>query len=181
MPRSKEIPPEVLRAGRDAVETYERALPHGERWALMCALQVPPGTKGTDRAFNQGRYNQQQFDDMPKKMAERMLREARQAGISTAGKQYVGGLADKRAWTDPEAWIDSTADILRVARKRNLTVEGIVSHKGTQMPPKREVLSEKIIAEELPRYKKLNPGKKNDDLRQMIIEKHAHPLKRKGK
>lgn len=175
------IPSQVRDAGPAAVATYKAALPYGERWAEMCALQCPPGTKGTDRAFNQGRYNQQQFDDMPKLMAERMLREARAAGISTAGKQYVGGLADKRAHQDPEAWVDSTADIVRVARKRNLTVEGIVSHKGTPVPPKRRALSERVIREEMRHYRKMHPKMKAGEMREMIIDKHAHPDKRRGK
>lgn len=175
------IPHQVSEAGHTAVETYKAALPYGERWAEMCALQIAPGTKGTDRAFNQGRLNQEQFDDMPKKMAQRIIREAAAAGINTNGKQYCAGLADKRAYCDPEAWVDSTADVVRVARKRNLTVEGIVSHKGSAVAPKRTVLSEGIIQEEMRRYRKLHPGRKKEDLRQMIIEKHAHPLKRKGK
>jgi hypothetical protein len=176
-----EIPQQVSDAGREAVETYKAALPYGERWAEMVALQIPPGTRGTDRAFNEGRLNQQQFDDMPKLMARRILREAAAVGINTNGKQYCAGLADKRAYCDPEAWIDSTSDIVRVARKRNLSVEGIVTHKGTPVPPKREVLSEGIIKEEMRRYRRLHPGKKKEDLRHMIIEKHAHPAKRKGK
>lgn len=176
-----QVPQEVSDAGPDAVRTYRAALPYGERWATMCALQVPPGTKGTDRAFNEGRLCQQQFDDMPKIMAQRMLREARAAGINTTGKQYMGGLADKRAHRDPEAWVDSTADIVRVARKRNLTVEGIVSHQGTPVPPKRAVLSERIIQEEMKHYRKLHPKMKNGEMREMIIAKHGHPDKRRGK
>lgn len=175
------VPPQVSEAGYAAVEAYKAALPYGERWAEMVALRTPPGTRGTDRAFNQGRLNQEQFDDMPKKMAQRIIREAAAAGINTNGKQYCAGLADKRAYCDPEAWIDSTADIVRVARKRNLSVEGIVTHKGTPVPPTRTVLSEGIIQEEMRRYRKLHPGKKKEELRHMIIEKHAHPAKRKGK
>lgn len=176
-----EIPREVLEAGSEAVSTYRRALPHGERWAVMCALQCPPGTKGTDRAYMEGRLNQQQFDDMPKKMASRMLREAQAAGINTTGKYYCAGIADRRAYCDPRAWVDSTADVLKVARERNLTVEGAVNHHGTVMPPQRTALSETIIKEEMRHYRKLHPGKKSADLRQMIIDKHAHPAKRKGK
>ncbi len=176
-----QIPQQISDAGQDAVQTYKAALPYGERWAEMVALQIPPGTRGTDRAFNEGRLNQQQFDDMPKKMAQRILREAAAVGINTTGKQYCAGLADKRAYCDPEAWIDSTADIVRIARKRNLSVEGVVNHKGTPVPPKRAVLSEGIIKEEMQYYRKLHPGRKKEDLRQMIIEKHAHPAKRKGK
>lgn len=172
-----EIPQEVLDLGKDAERTYLDAIPFGERWALMVATRTPPGTRGTDRSFMEGRLNDQWLDDMPKRQAQRILTEARAAGISTAGKQYVGGLADLRAHKDPEAWVDSTADVLRVARKRNLTVEGIVNHKGHQEPPKRPPLSERIIREDMRYYKKLHPRKSASELREMIISKHA--LKRK--
>jgi len=171
------IPQEVLDRGHDAAETYRNALKFGERWALMVATQTPPGTRGTDRAFMEGRLNDQWLDDMPKRQAQRILSEARAAGISTTGKQYVGGIADLRAHRDPEAWVDSTADVLRVARKRNLTVEGIVNHKGHQEAPKAPVLNERIVREDLKHYKKLHPGKSTAELREMIVNKHA--LKRK--
>lgn len=171
------VPQEVSDLGPDAVDTYERALPYGERWALMVATQTPPGTRGTDRAFMQGRYNDQWLDDMPKRQAERMLRDARSAGINPNGKTYVGGLADHRAHRDPEAWVDSTADVLRVARKRNLTVEGIVNHKGTLMPSKAPALSERALKEDIKHYRRLHPGKSTAELREMAISKHA--LKRK--
>ena len=176
-----EIPLEVRLLGRDAVATYERALPYGERWALMCATQTPPGTKGTDRALMEGKLNQQWLDDMPKKQAASILAEAKAAGINTAGKVYMGGLADLRAHRDPMAWVDSSGDILKVAKARNLTVEGAVTHRGTPVPPKRQVLNERIVQEELKRYRKRHPGKKDGELREMIINRHAHPLKRKGK
>ena len=176
-----EIPTEVLRLGPEACETYEKALPYGERWAVMCATQTPPGTQGSDRAFMEGRLNQQWLDDMPPKQARTILSEARAAGINVTGKVYVGGLADLRAHRDPMAWVDSTADIKKVARARNLTVEGAVRHNGTPMPPKRTVLNERIVKEEMTRYRKQHPGKKEGELREMVINKHAHPSKRKGR
>lgn len=172
-----EIPQEVSDLGPEAVASYTRALPYGERWAVMVATQTPPGTRGTDRAFMEGRYNDQWLDDMPRRQAERMLRDARAVGINPTGKTYVGGLADKRAHQDPEAWVDSTSDVLRVARKRNLTVEGIVNHKGTYIPRETPALSERIIREDMRHYRKLHPGKSKGELREMIISKHA--LKRK--
>jgi hypothetical protein len=176
-----EIPRQVSLRGPEAVRTYENALPYGERWAEMCALQEPPGTKGSDRAFMEGRLNQQWLDGMPKKQANNILREARAAGINPNGKVYMGGLADGRAHRDPMAWVDSTADILKVAKARNLTVEGAVTHQGQAVPPVRKVLNERIVQEELPRYRKRHPGKKDGELREMIVNKHAHPKKRQGK
>lgn len=174
-----QIPQEVSDLGASAVETYTRALPYGERWALMVATQTPPGTRGTDRAFMEGRYNDQWLDDMPKRQAERILRDARAVGINPNGKTYVGGLADHRAHRDPEAWVDSTADVLRVAKKRNLTVEGIVNHKGTQIPQKPPALNERIVKEDMKHYRRLHPGKSTAELREMVISKHA--LKRTKK
>jgi hypothetical protein len=79
------------------------------------------------------------------------------------------------------AWVDSTADIKKVAKARNLTVEGAVKHQGTVIPQKRTVLNERIVQEELVRYRQKHPGKKDGELREMIVNRHAHPLKRKGK
>jgi hypothetical protein len=129
----------------------------------------------------EGRLNQQWLDGMPKKQANNILREARAAGINPNGKVYMGGLADGRAHRDPMAWVDSTADILKVAKARNLTVEGAVTYQGQAVPPVRKVLNERIVQEELPRYRKRHPGKKDGELREMIVNKHAHPKKRQGK
>jgi hypothetical protein len=175
-----EIPTEVSLLGRDAVNIYRAALPYGERWAVMCATQTPPGTQGSDRTFMHGKLNQQWLDRMPAKQAKTILKEARAAGVDVTGRVYMGGLADKRAHRDPMAWVDSTADIKRVARARNLTVEGIVNHKGTPVPPVRTALSERIIQEDLKHYRKTHPLKTEGDLREMIIQRHAHPKKRKG-
>lgn len=176
-----EIPKEVRSLGAEACATYARALPYGDRWALMCATQTPPGTQGSDRAFMEGRLNQQWLDDIPKKQAKTILAEAKAAGINVTGKVYVGGLADLRAHRDPMAWVDSTADIKKVARARNLTVDGAVRLQGVRTPPQRTVLSERIVKEEVARYRKLHPGKKDGELREMVINRHAHPSKRKGK
>jgi hypothetical protein len=175
------LPREISDAGPAAARIYQSALANGatERFAIMVALQTPPGTRGSDRAFMEGRLNNQQLDDMPDFQAKRMLSQARSAGINPTGKVYVGGLADHRGFKDPAAWVDSTGDILRVARDRNLTVDGAVTHKGTPVPPQRKVLNERIVNEEMARYRKLHPGKKREELREMVISKHAHPLKRK--
>jgi hypothetical protein len=91
-----QIPQQISDRGREAVEVYKNALQYGERFAEMCALQIAPGTKGSDRAFMQGRMNNQQLDDMPAESAKWMIKEAKAAGINISGKYYCGGLADKR-------------------------------------------------------------------------------------
>ncbi len=173
------IPQHIQRLGKEAAETYERALPYGERWAEMCAYQVAPGSLGSDRAFMEGRYNNQQLDDMPKRQADYVVREAKAAGVDISGKYYVGGLADKRGWKDPEAWVSGVDDIKRVAQKRRLQVQGIYNYDPGPAEPKRSVLNERIIKEEVRRLKKREPGKKVGELREKVVEKHA--LKGKGR
>jgi hypothetical protein len=177
------LPHDIANASFAVQKSYARMVANGQspRFAEMAALQSPPGTKGTDRAFMQGRLNQEWLDKMPKKQADTILREAKKAGVDVTGKVYIGGLADLRAHKDPMAWVDSTADIKRVAEARNLTVEGAVTHKGTPMPPESKSLSELIIKEDLKRYRKTHPYKKDSELREMIINRHAHPSKRKKK
>lgn len=172
-----DIPLEVQYAGREAVQTYRNALPYGERWATMCALQVAPGTKGTDRAFLEGRQNNEQLNDMPKRQAQYMLREARQSGINPSGKVYCAGIADKRGWKDPAAWVTSNDDILRVARQRKLHVTGNVNYDPGEAPPKRVLLSESIIKDEIRKEKRKNPRVNVPELREKIIEKHAYKVK----
>jgi hypothetical protein len=57
----------------------------------------------------------------------------------------MSGLADKRGHLDPMAWIDSTADIKKVAKIRNLEVNGIVNVKAEPTPPKRTPLNPKLV------------------------------------
>lgn len=169
-----DIPSHIERAGRAAVETYKRALPYGERWAEMCALQTAPGTKGTDRAFLEGRQNNQQLDELPRMQAEYMVREAKRAGISISGKHYVAGIADRRGWRDPAAWVSSNDDVLRVARKRRLAVSGTVNYDPGPAPRKVTKLSESIIKDEMRKELRRNPKANKGDLRDKIIEKHAY-------
>jgi hypothetical protein len=172
-----DIPFEVRDAGHGAIETYRNALPYGERWATMVALQAPPGTKGTDRAFLEGRQNNEQLNDMPKRQAQYVSREAREAGISISGKYYCAGIADKRGWKDPAAWVTSNDDVLRVARKRRLHVTGSVNYDPGEAPPKRVLLSESIIKDEMRKEKRKNPRAKDGELREKIIDKHAYKVK----
>lgn len=177
-----DIPHDIQQAGTEAIRMYKRLLAegHGHRWAEMCALRKPPGVKGTDRAVMQGRYAEQWLDDMPVDQARRITRDARAAGINISGKYYCSGLADKRGHCDPAAWIDSSADIKRVAQQRNLTVRGIVEHQAVQLPPpKSKVLSERLIREMSAVERKRHPGKSKGELREIVIDKYAPKWRRK--
>jgi len=147
------MPISIALADKDVQDHYVRMIEDGQTpaFAEMCALQQPPGTKGTDRAFQQGRLDGNWLDDMPVHQAQRIVREAKAAGIDISGKQYVSGLADKRGHMDPLAWVSDTSDVKKVAQARNLTVSGAVNHQGHEQAPKKKALSkslEKRLAKE---------------------------------
>jgi hypothetical protein len=173
------IPAEVKHAGPEAVKTYRQSIAAGatEKFAVMCALQCPPGTSGSDRAFMEGRYNNQQLDDLPARQAKFIVKEAKAAGISISGKHYVGGIADKRGWRDPKAWVSSNDEVLKVAHERRLAVSGSVNYDPGPAPPQRKLISESIVRDEVARAKRLNPRAKTADLREQVIAKHAYRVK----
>jgi hypothetical protein len=174
------VPQQVKDAGREAILTYERALPYGEKWAEMVALQTPPGTRGTDRAFMEGRMNNQQLDSMPARQAKYVSQEARQAGINISGKYYCGGIADHRGWRDPKAWVSSNDDVLKVAQERRMTVAGSVNYDPGPAPPHRKVLSESIIQDEMRKERKKNPKASDGELRHQVIQKRAYKPKERS-
>lgn len=179
----KDVPESVWQAGESAVRHYRSMIAKGqsEKFAEMCALQCPPGVRGTDRAVMQGRYNMEWLKDLTPANQKRVLAAAKAAGISTSGKYYQSGLADHRGPADPAAWIDSAADIKKVAQQRNLHVTGIVEHIAHEVPPpESKPLSERLMRKALREYRAKHPGKKEGELREMIVAKHA-PRHKRGK
>jgi hypothetical protein len=172
-----DIPASVRNAGREAVQTYRNALPYGERWAEMCALQIAPGTMGSDRAYMEGRHNNQQLDALPPRQAKYMAKEAREAGISIEGKYYCGGVANHLRWRDPEAWVSSNDDVLKVAKKRRMMVSGSVNYDPGVAPPQRKKINEKIVSEEVARIRRHNPKANPGELREQIIDRHSYKAK----
>lgn len=125
----------------------------------------------------EGRYNNQQLDAMPRRQAEYIASEAKRAGINISGKYYCGGLADHRMWKDPEAWVASNDDVLKVAKKRRMAVTGSVNYDPGPAPPKRKLISESIVNDLVRREKRKNPSAKTSELREKVIEKHAYRVK----
>jgi len=171
-----EYPYDVESAGEHAKKHYRKMIEDGQtpRFAEMCATQIAPATSGTDRALMQGRLNNEQFDKMPKDQAQKMIKACKEAGINPNGKWYSSGLADKRGVHDPEAWVDSQADVMRVAAKRNLTVKGAVNVQGRKMPrPKSPVLSDRLTKEMMNVEKPNHPTMKQGELKEMVQEKYG--------
>lgn len=176
---TNDVPSSVKLAGKEATDMYVRLRSEGQshKWAEMCALQSPPGVKGTDRSYMQGRYNNQQLDNMPPDHARNIVTLAKRAGINPSGKYYAASIADGRGPADPAAWVDSTADIKRVAMARNLSVSGAVEHKAIPVPPKRVALSERLTKEMMRAERKNNPNMKSGELREMVVAKYGRAKK----
>ena len=179
-----QLPPEIESAPLDVREHYLRMVRNGqsERFAAMCALQRAPGTKGTDRALMQGRYAGEWMGQMHSPMARRMVREARAAGINISGTFYMGGLADSRGHRDPAAWIDSVADIKRVAEERGLHVQGIVDYTPPDRPPRKSVdIAPDILREQVRKEMKANPKLKRGEAAERVKERIVPHWKKRGK
>lgn len=179
---SSDLPYDIAAAGPEVQGHYRKLIREGQspRFAEMAALQQPPGTKGTDRALMQGRYNHEYFGSMTGPLARRMLQEARAAGINVSGRFYMGGLADKRGHLDPKAWIDSVADIKRVAQERDLQVQGIVDYTPPEKPPKKSVdIAPDILREQVRRELKANPKLKRGEATERVKDRIVPHWKKK--
>lgn len=178
-----ELPTEIANASMEVQRHYLKCIADGQspRFAEMVALMQPPGTRGTDRAFLEGKNNQEWLGDMPKRQANYILKEAKAAGISTTGKVYMSGLADKRGWCDPQAWISDVSDIKRVAKARNLQVRGIVDIDSTDEPNQRAELNPRIARELAKKEIKKSPKLSMREALEKVKAKHVpHWKKKKG-
>ncbi len=175
------LPPEIQGASKEVRKHYLKvlALGHGERWALLCALQQPPGTKGTDRAFQEGRLDGNWLDDLPPRQAKRIVREAKAAGINISGKQYMSGLANKLGHCDPAAWVGDVGDLKRVAKERNLTVRGIVDIDGHEEAPVRRDINPRLAKELAKQEMAKSPGLSMRDAIAKVKAKHTPRWKKK--
>lgn len=108
-------------------ELYDLCVANGcePRLADMLASRSFPGTKGTDRAFLQGRsLGIGQFADVPL-IARHHERIAEAAGVSTVGQCYLSTLA--RYPGDPEAWVSDLHDVRSRCLERGWGCEGAIS------------------------------------------------------
>lgn len=93
-------------------------------------------------------FTEDRLDQLPGGQGETLIgkhyrKMASAAGVTTRGKQYIGGLA--RYPGDPEAWVGSRGDMIRVAKKNNFAVDGIVKVKNEPEPPRPRGISETIV------------------------------------
>src|SRR5512135_1205873 len=63
----------------------------------------------------------------------RRRRKAEAAGVSTNGKEYFSGLADFP--DDPTAWAGSRDEVREIAKRKGMTVHGMVEYRPPQVEP----------------------------------------------
>lgn len=181
------IPEEVLNHGPGAVALYQQIIANGEteRWATMCALKSPPGSRNTDRAFCEGQ--RRKMDNMASLTRRRLVETAKAAGIQTDGKFYMSGLGGH---TNPAAWVSSAEDVITSCKVQNKGVEGVLNYKvprPNEAPPKAVPLAEHLIQEFSVKELKADPvlaekvrknPKAKGALRERVIAKYGRKPKR---
>lgn len=175
-----DLPYDIAHASPEVQAHYRRMIADGQtpRFAEMCSLSQPPGVSGVDRTFQEGRLDGNWLDALPKKQAQRLIKEAKQAGVNPNGKWYMSGLADKRGARDPRAWVSSRDEVLQVCKDRRLAIRGTVNYDpGESAPPKRVDMAPRLVNELVRKELAANPKMKRADAVEAVKKRHA--LKRK--
>lgn len=153
------------------VEYWEMRLKGGtHNLSKMCVLRSPPAIV-TDQQFNMGRVNNNQFARCPE-LGKLYREEADRQGISTTGKYYVHGLG--RYPGDPRAWCRGRGDVLAIAKERNLSISGLVEHKGHAVEPTPDVpLAEDLWENATQEVLEANPDMRYEDAREKAFSLRA--------
>jgi hypothetical protein len=127
---------------------YQKAIANGASplFADLLASRQPPGVKGTERAYMEGRNNNEDLNKMNATMRKHLLTEAQAAGVSISGKTYCSGLA--RYANDPSAWVSGRDEVAARCRENGWECEGNVTVKQSERP------------EALPRIREMKAAKK---------------------
>jgi hypothetical protein len=179
-----EFPPELRNASPEAQRIFRTAMANGGgyKFAIMVALQQPPGTRGTDRTLMEGKLGGGDLDKLPTRQAQRMVREARAAGINISGKTYMSGIANKSGHCDPRAWVSSVDEVKKVCKDRGLSIRGAVNFDSPEVaPPKSVPINPKLERQLIKDYQSKNPGMSRRDAKQIVWDKHVPHWKKTGK
>lgn len=142
----------------------------------MLSTRTPPGTKGTERAFLQGRTGaSHSLDSMPFNSRAKHLALAKKAGVSLDGKVYMSGIGEGL-----EGWVsnfDEGLAKIKARGDRNVFRNGELVYAAPEQPPKPDIpLAESLVNESIRDMVKADPSlkkKKRQELREMAIEKHG--------
>ena len=159
----------IVSSDRAVQEEYVAIRKQGDshNMAEILSKRRPPASL-TDREFNMGRHNNNQFESCPA-LGNYYKNIADKAGVATAGKYYVTGLG--RFPGDPRAWVRSRGEVLAIAKERNLVLDGLVTYKGDHDPdPTPDVpLADDLWQRETAEIMARSPGMKMEDAKEQAF------------
>lgn len=169
-------------AAAGVLDLYFEMIQAGEypRGAHMLALRSPPRTKNTDRTFCEGQ--QQKMERMGSRNRQNIQRKAKQAGINTDGKYYIGG---PFKYTDPRAWVTSQQDAIEAVKSIKGTSTGALNCDYSEKlrdQPKKIPLAPDIVNRFVRKRLKADPAlaekvKKNPrklrEVQESVVAKHG--------
>lgn len=171
-----------MRRGPKAIEIYNECMRNDQdvEWAAMCALQQPPGTRYSDKAYQQAaRADMESWGD---KLTNGITELAQKHGINTNGKFYEGALG---SYIDPDAWVSDLSDVRTVCKKKNLDMDGAIKIRGRRddgEPVKKVRLAPDLVNELTQKKLASDPAlaekvrknpKKIHEVKEQVIERHA--------
>lgn len=124
----------------------------------------------TDNTFWQGQWERNA------RLGAVHAEEARRAGVSTAGKVYISGLAEFPG--DPRAWVDGRGDLKRICEEKGYGCKGAVNVEPVKTEPEEIALAPDIVENEVQSILADHPEPQTVDvgeLRQEVYDKRKPP------
>ncbi len=148
-----------------------RAAGESHNIAELLATQEVPFIM-TDSEYLKGMScNGSQFEKTPH-IGDFYKAEAEKAGVSTTGKVYLSGLADRPG--DPKAWISGRGDVQRVCEERGMSCQGSVQVAARQEEPKPGPrLAPDIVNRFVKKELAKKPGQRVEEVREKVIAEHG--------
>lgn len=171
---------------REEYESYVASGTHPRAAGMYAAALTGrvPACKNTGDDFR--RREHLRMTDMDEQQREKIVQLARQAGISTHGKTYNGALGK---YTDPLAWVADPSDVKESAKRKGLSIDGMVQYTA---PPKKKQPKPALATDIVDGFETIarsnDPGldekcRKSPnvrrELRDAIVEQHAPKAKKK--
>lgn len=173
----------IISRNSDVQATYERMRAEGTSHSMaeILATRTPPGTGGTDRAFMAGRQNGQDIDGMLDPVRKKRMRTYKRltGRDMPSHARYMSQIA--RFPGDPNAVVESIDDFKKKLTEGGHGCEEVGVKAAEPKPRKRIALAEPLVQNLLKqeRAKPENAGKRTEELREKIIDKHAYKGGRK--
>lgn len=153
-------------------------------WAMRSACRRSTLMMGSDQAFCRG--ERRKMESMTPALLARRQKLAQEAGISTQGKFYVGGLGRPN---EPGAWVSTVDEARHTAEVKNLECDGVVtrSHRetgdgGLKPVPLAADIRDRLVQQRLSQ----DPGlasrcaaspRRLEDVRREVVARHGRHTK----